>query len=47
MVVHVVKQALKSDANEVLVATDNQKIFDIVDKFGPLYFVFMVRTVQC
>jgi 3-deoxy-manno-octulosonate cytidylyltransferase (CMP-KDO synthetase) len=34
MVVHVVKQALKSDANEVLVATDNQKIFDIVDKFG-------------
>lgn len=34
MVIHVVKQSLKSKANNVVVATDDQKIFDIVEKFG-------------
>ena len=34
MVIHVVKQLLKSKANDVVVATDDQKIFDIVEKFG-------------
>ena len=34
MVIHVVKQSLKSKANDVVVATDDQKIFDIVEKFG-------------
>ena len=34
MVIHVVKQSLKSKANDVVVATDDQKIFDTVEKFG-------------
>ena len=34
MVIHVVKQAFKSNANEVVVATDDLKIFDIVEKYG-------------
>jgi len=34
MIIHVVKQSLKSKANDVVVATDDQKIFDIVEKFG-------------
>ena len=34
MVIHVVKQSLKSKANNVVVATDDQKIFDIVEEFG-------------
>ena len=34
MVIHVVKQSLKSKANDVVVATDDQKIFDVVKKFG-------------
>ena len=34
MVIHVVKQSLESKANDVVVATDDQKIFDIVEKFG-------------
>ncbi len=34
MVIHVVKQSFKSKANDVVVATDDQKIFDIVEKFG-------------
>ena len=34
MIIHVVKQSLKSNANDVVVATDDQKIFDIVEKFG-------------
>jgi 3-deoxy-manno-octulosonate cytidylyltransferase (CMP-KDO synthetase) len=34
MVIHVVKQSLKSKTNDVVVATDDQKIFDIVEKFG-------------
>ena len=34
MIIHVVKQSLKSKANDVVVATDDQKIFDIVEEFG-------------
>jgi 3-deoxy-manno-octulosonate cytidylyltransferase (CMP-KDO synthetase) len=34
MVIHVVKQSLKSMANDVVVATDDQKVFDVVEKFG-------------
>jgi len=34
MVIHVVKQSLKSKVNDVVVATDDQKIFDTVEKFG-------------
>ena len=34
MVIHVVKQSLKSKANEVVVATDDQNIFDVVSKYG-------------
>ena len=34
MVIHVVKQSLKSKADEVVVATDDQRIFDVVVKFG-------------
>ncbi|MBM3359923.1 MAG: 3-deoxy-manno-octulosonate cytidylyltransferase [Candidatus Methylopumilus sp.] len=34
MVIHVVQQSLKSKSNEVVVATDNQKIFDVVENFG-------------
>jgi 3-deoxy-manno-octulosonate cytidylyltransferase (CMP-KDO synthetase) len=34
MVIHVVRQSLKSKANEVVVATDNQNIFDVVSKYG-------------
>ena len=34
MVIHVVKQSLKSKANEVVVATDDQNIFDVVVKYG-------------
>ena len=34
MVIHVVKQSLKSKANEAVVATDDQRIFDAVEKFG-------------
>ncbi len=34
MVIHVVKQSLKSKANEVVVATDNQNIFDVISKYG-------------
>ena len=34
MIIHVVKRSLKSKANDVVVATDDQKIFDIVEKFG-------------
>ena len=34
MIIHVVKQSLKSNANDVVVATDDQKIFDTVEKFG-------------
>lgn len=34
MVIHVVKQSLKSKADEVVVGTDDHKIFDVVEKFG-------------
>jgi 3-deoxy-manno-octulosonate cytidylyltransferase (CMP-KDO synthetase) len=34
MVIHVVQQSLKSKSNEVVVATDDQKIFDVVENFG-------------
>jgi 3-deoxy-manno-octulosonate cytidylyltransferase (CMP-KDO synthetase) len=34
MIIHVVKQSLKSKANDVVVATDDEKIFDVVEKFG-------------
>ncbi len=34
MVIHVVQQSLKSRSNEIVVATDNKMIFDVVEKFG-------------
>ena len=34
MVIHVVQQSLKSKTSEVVVATDDQKIFDVVENFG-------------
>lgn len=34
MVIHVVQQSLKSKSSEVVVATDDQKIFDVVENFG-------------
>ncbi|MSQ80402.1 MAG: 3-deoxy-manno-octulosonate cytidylyltransferase [Candidatus Methylopumilus sp.] len=32
MIIHVVKQSLKSNASEVIVATDDQRIFDVVEE---------------
>jgi len=34
MIEHVYQQALKSSASEVVVATDDQRIFDVVQSFG-------------
>jgi 3-deoxy-manno-octulosonate cytidylyltransferase (CMP-KDO synthetase) len=34
IIIHVMQQSLKSKSNEIVVATDNQKIFDIVEKYG-------------
>lgn len=42
MVIHVVKQSLKSKANEVVVATDDQNIFDVVVKYG--FKAMMTKT---
>jgi 3-deoxy-manno-octulosonate cytidylyltransferase (CMP-KDO synthetase) len=42
MIIHVVRQSLKSKADDVLVATDDQKIFDVIKKFG--YKAIMTDT---